>query len=92
MERAYASLSHQDHTREEEGTETLRSNWRPLYGPYSAKERVGLGHKTGERSLGCSETRKTLSRLSPKGDWRTEKGEVMSWRTVDALREKGLLN
>lgn len=34
---------------------------------------------------------KTLSRLSPKGDWRTEKGEVMSWRTVEALVRQDVL-
>lgn len=35
---------------------------------------------------------KTLSRIPGKADWVTEKGEVMSWRTVQALSAVGLVS
>lgn len=34
---------------------------------------------------------KTLSRLPGKADWQTEKGEVVSWRTVEALMKQGVV-
>lgn len=45
-------------------------------------------YELGERLLAQGNI---LTRKSDKGDWITEKGEVMSWRTAQALLKYGIL-